>query len=216
MKNGKLFVLMTIVIGIVLSIGSISFAQELTDQQAQEIFASGQTSAPDRIMSAAPSAAGQMAVAVAPTALVAGTASWANGYSGGCGGAEFLDSIPAGTNEVIGVIVRSGSYVDSLQMAVRLTNGNVKLLNKHGGNGGAQSIFFLNSGEYITSMWGRYGSYVDSIQFGTSAGRSSPKYGGNGGCANFYYRAPAGYEIAGFYGRSGAYIDAIGVVLKKH
>ncbi len=216
MRNGKLFVLITMVIGIAILIGSISSAQEITDQQAQDLFAQGQTTAPNKLTSAALSPAVPMTAAIEPMALVVGAGSWANGYSGGCGGAEFQDSIPANTKEVAGVIVRSGAYVDSLQMAVRLTTGNIKLLNKHGGNGGAQSVFRLNNGEYITSMWGRYGSYVDSIQFGTSTGRSSPKYGGNGGCGNFYYSAPAGYEIAGFYGRSGAYIDAIGVVLKKH
>jgi hypothetical protein len=57
-----------------------------------------------------------------------------------------------------------------------------------------------------------YGQYVDSIRFHTNL-RVSPTYGGSGGGADYYYEAPPGWQIVGFYGRSGAYIDAVGVVL---
>jgi hypothetical protein len=38
--------------------------------------------------------------------------------------------------------------------------------------------------------------------------------GGPGGDADYTYEAPPGFEIAGFYGRSGEFVDAIGVVLR--
>lgn len=136
-----------------------------------------------------------------------------NGYSGGCGGKEFLDNPPSGMNGVDKVIIRSGRYVDSLQMVVKLDKGTYELA-RHGGSGGARSEFNLSEGEYITQISGSYGGKVDSILFGTNK-RTSKEYGGEGGCAHYSYEAPEGYEIVGFYGRSGSLIDAVGIVLSK-
>ena len=38
--------------------------------------------------------------------------------------------------------------------------------------------------------------------------------GGPGGTAEYTYEAPPGFEIVGFYGRSGDLVDAMGVVLR--
>jgi hypothetical protein len=60
---------------------------------------------------------------------------------------------------------------------------------------------------------GRYAAYVDSLQIITNR-RTSPKYGGNGGAQDFVLKAPPGERIVGFCGRSGGYIDAIGIVTR--
>lgn len=238
MKRVRSFVWLAIVIGIVMATSCVCLAQvdqstddqeelkalfgrdqpdqtteEMGDQSAQgqpveaQLFSARRGIKPAEIAEAA---------LPGPSLQIVGSGSWISGYSGGCGGREFQDTIPANAREAVGVIVRHGAYIDSLQMGIEKTDGTIVLLPQHGGNGGRQDIFFLATGEYITEIWGKYGSFVDSIQFRTSTGRTSPRYGGTGGCANYRYNAPPGYEIAGFYGRSGAYIDAIGVVLKRH
>ena len=113
-----------------------------------------------------------------------------------------------------GVQVSSGSFVYSLQMVLQLPGGQITYMDKHGGDGGNAATFSLRDGEYINAISGSYGQYVDSIRFHTNL-RVSPTYGGNGGDADYYYAAPPGWQIVGLYGRSGAYIDAVGVVLAE-
>jgi hypothetical protein len=157
------------------------------------------------------------AIMIAIAALALGTANAQDqitlGPSGGYGGSPFVDSVPSGAvpSEIL---IRSGTYVDTLQMVLQLPNGQIEYMDRHGGNGGDADSFDLRDGEYITAIGGRYGQYVDSIQFYTNM-RISTIYGGSGGDADYYYEAPPGWQIVGFYGRSGDYVDAIGVVLAK-
>lgn len=152
---------------------------------------------------------------IAMAVLVLGTTSAQDqinmGPSGGYGGSPFIDSIPSGA-VADSVQIRNGAYIDALQMNLRLLNGQIQEMDQHGGDGGTAETFSLNDDEHITAISGRYGQYVDSIRFHTNM-RVSPTYGGSGGDADYYYAAPPGWQIVGFYGRSGAYIDAIGIVL---
>jgi hypothetical protein len=156
-------------------------------------------------------------IMIAIAAIVMGTAGAQSqinlGPSGGYGGAPFVDSVSSGAR-VTEVQVRSGAYVDSLQMVLQLPDGQIAYMDKHGGDGGNAATFSLRDGEYINAISGRYGQYVDSIRFHTNL-RVSPTYGGSGGDADYYYAAPPGWQIVGLYGRSGAYIDAVGVVLAE-
>ena len=156
-------------------------------------------------------------IMIAIAAIVMGTANAQNqiklGPSGGYGGGGFLDSVPVGAGAAE-VQIRSGAYVDSLQMVIQLPNGQLEYLDKHGGDGGGANTFSMRDGEYIIGISGKYGDYVDSIRFRTNL-RTSPTYGGSGGGQAYNYQAPPGWQIVGFYGRSGAYIDAIGVLLGK-
>lgn len=157
------------------------------------------------------------AIILAVAALILGTVSAQSqinlGPSGGYGGAPFVDNVPYGA-AATEIQIRSGAYVEALQMVLQLPNGQINYMDQHGGNGGNADTFSLRNGEYITAISGRYGQYVDSIQFHTNL-RVSPTYGGSGGDADYYYEAPSGWQIVGFNGRSGAYIDAVGVVLAQ-
>jgi hypothetical protein len=131
------------------------------------------------------------------------------GPSGGKGGAVFDE--PAGfaeaqVNNIAELRVRSGAYIDSIQVVYITPRQSVQ----HGGNGGTLSVFRLEPDEYITVLGGKYGDYVDSLYIQTSKGRNQ-RWGGSGGNAQFIYRAPKGSWIGGFLGRSGNYLDAIGV-----
>ena len=73
--------------------------------------------------------------------------------------------------------VRSGSYVDRIEL--HFSDDSVV---ECGGRGGTwNEPFTLQPGESIVNLKVRQGDALDSIQFLTSRGRESPKYGGDGG-----------------------------------
>ena len=64
----------------------------------------------------------------------------------------------------------------------------------------------------MTEIHGRSGTFVDSLVIITSTGHTY-SFGGGGG-PTFRYVVPPNRSITGFCGRSGIYIDAIGVVIR--
>lgn len=127
---------------------------------------------------------------------------------GGSGGGTFVDK-PPGSAQVIGLYISYGGLVDSLKIVYDTAD-----LPKHGGMGPNETTIIFEPGEYITAIYGSSGAYLDSLTIETSLGRRFGPFGGPGGSA-FEERAPAGYEIVGFLGRAGVYIDAIGIVIRE-
>lgn len=137
------------------------------------------------------------------------------GPSGGVGGGAFSDArLPANFARVSEVRIRHGAWIDGVQVLHQLTSGKVKSQPLHGGGGGRLARFALRKNEYITAVRGRYGKYVDSIVLRTSSGRVFST-GGKGGNVDYAYAAPPGYQIVGFHGRSGSFLDSIGVVIRR-
>jgi hypothetical protein len=135
------------------------------------------------------------------------------GPSGGYGGGAFTDpELLLRQATVVGVAVRSGVYVDGIQLIYRTPDGRIRRLPWHGGRGGSYREFWLRPGEVLTGISGRSGAFVDSLRFETSFGRRSPTYGGRSGSTTYRFGVPQGYEISGFFGRSGVYIDALGIL----
>lgn len=130
--------------------------------------------------------------------------------TGGQGGFPFTDTeIPSGSR-IAEVHIFSGKYIDAVQIAYRLPNGRVLMGPKHGGQGGQQNIFRIDSDEYITGLSGRYGNFIDSLQIHTNK-RTSPFLGGSGGNREYRINVPAGNQAVGFTGRAAEYLDAIGL-----
>jgi Jacalin-like lectin domain len=136
------------------------------------------------------------------------------GLSGGSGGREFSDDAIPSDSKVIEVQVRAGRLIDAVQITHESAGGARHPFPRHGGGGGELYVFTLDSNEYITGISGRYGSRVDSLRIHTNL-QTSPLYGGTGGFAEYHYEVPPGTEIVGFYGRSGAVMDAIGVLYRS-
>jgi Jacalin-like lectin domain len=130
--------------------------------------------------------------------------------AGGSGGHSFLDPEPEPGTRVVEAQVRSGEYVDSVQLVYMLRDGRTITGPKHGGEGGALSVFHLDADEYLVGISGHTGSYIDSIQFLTNK-RTSPLFGGHGGGRDFHIDVPANAQVTGFTGRAGEYLDAIGL-----
>ena len=135
------------------------------------------------------------------------------GPSGGVGGHPYDDSPPYENARVSELRVWSGSCVDAMQLVLDIDGENCEYI-KHGGNGGNLGIIRLTYDEHITEVYGRYGSYVDSLSLRTNKGQIR-RFGGQGGHSEFIFTAPQGYCIIGFWGRAGHILDALGVHLAK-
>ena len=135
----------------------------------------------------------------------------ATNIAGGRGGSQFADTGISYDARVSEVHIYSGAAVDSVQMLYTYSDGRTQFSTRHGGSGGQQNIFRLDSDEYIVGLSGRYGDYLDSIRIHTNK-RTSPLYGGSGGNLDYRVDVASGNYAVGFTGRSGNYIDAIGLL----
>ncbi|MBM4459956.1 MAG: jacalin-like lectin domain protein [Chloroflexi bacterium] len=132
------------------------------------------------------------------------------GPSGGISGSDFDDTLLAAGKRIVKVTIGHGTWVDAVQ--VSWSDGSSSL--KHSGDGGSTDTISFAADEYLTGITGKYGAKVDSIRFITNKTTYGPD-GGPGGDVEYHYNAgPAAPElrIAGFLGRCGRYVDAIGCV----
>jgi hypothetical protein len=136
------------------------------------------------------------------------------GTSGGKGGSEFVDKhLPKGAR-VIGVKIRSGDWIDAVELLYKTADGKVESLGKHGGDGGEEDTFMLEEGEHITGITGKSGTYVMSLTIITNK-RKSKTYGLGEGDVQYHYEVPHSDEIIGFFGRAADYVDQIGIWVRK-
>lgn len=123
---------------------------------------------------------------------------------GGPGGSPFSDDLTQSCR--IGTVnIRSGTYVDAIEVIYVKPGGATYSGGKHGGGGGSPHSFNLAANENIVRVDVRSGTYIDQLKFTTNLGNVYGPYGGNGGSAS----AVTG-QIGGILGRSGTYLDNIG------
>ncbi|MEU5261641.1 jacalin-like lectin [Amycolatopsis sp. NPDC021455] len=120
-----------------------------------------------------------------------------------------VDAVPAGAR-VRTWSLRAGNRVD--QVGVTLENGTTLA---HGGSGGTASSLTMGSGEYVTTATLCQGKYnnttrIFSARFTTNLGRVLAGGSTTSDCVT--RTAPAGWQIAGFHGRSGDELDKAGFV----
>lgn len=133
---------------------------------------------------------------------------------GGPHGSAFTDvaSVPL-AQRVTKVSLRAGSRVD--QVGLTFAGGTTYT---HGGNGGTAQELTLAAGEYLKSVTlhsaQRDGhTRIFYTGFATNTGRTLS--GGSQTSSSVTYTAPAGWQIAGFHGRSGDEIDSLGVIFTR-
>jgi hypothetical protein len=129
--------------------------------------------------------------------------------AGGRGGTPFTDGVVSGAF-ISEVHIYSGDYVDAILIQYILPDGRKALGPLHGGSGGRQNIFRLDSDEYIVGLSIKYGEHIDSIRIETNK-HTSPMYGGRGGSRSSRVDVPSGNQAIGFTGRSGEFLDSIGL-----
>lgn len=108
------------------------------------------------------------------------------------------------------LVMRSGERVDRVEAV--LSNSYIL---SHGGAGGTEQSLTLAANEYLSSVQVCSGQYANHTRifyakFTTSSGRSLSGGSTTADCRT--YSAPAGYQIAGFHGRSGEELDKLGAV----
>jgi hypothetical protein len=134
--------------------------------------------------------------------------------SGGKGGKPFHETIPSSAVQVVGVNVWGGKFIDAIQFIWKNAQGERIEGEKWGGGGGTQCIQLeLKDDQYIKSITGKYGRNIDKLVIERSDG-SKATCGGGGGQTAFEFIAPEGKAIWGVFGRSGNFLDAIGVLYK--
>eukprot|EP01018_Ginkgo_biloba_P008828 Gb_17001 [translate_table: standard] len=141
------------------------------------------------------------------------------GAWGGKGGNPWDDGVYSGIRQIV---LGYGAAIDYIHIQYD-RNGHSVWSGRHGGSGGAkkETIQFQFPDEFLTTISGHYGCFsnsspvaVRSLTFHTNRGKYGP-YGVENGTP---FSSPStGLKILGFHGRSGWYLDAIGVqlVMKK-
>jgi hypothetical protein len=126
---------------------------------------------------------------------------------GGVGGGAYSIWPTRAGSRIYAIAVRSGAYVDGITVWYLDANGSIYAYGA-GGTGGSYYISYFSTGEYIYAAGGRSGSYLDHLYIWTN--KKSLSFGGYGG-SYFQYVTPSSYyQILGFFGGSGIYIDRIG------
>lgn len=120
-----------------------------------------------------------------------------------------LPAIPAHAQATT-ISLRSGSRVD--QVGLTLSDGTTVT---HGGTGGTAASLTLGSGEYVTGSELCEGQHngdtrIFFAQFTTNLGRTLAGGTRTSDCTT--KTAPAGWQVAGFFGRSGDEVDKLGVI----
>lgn len=84
---------------------------------------------------------------------------------------------------------------------------------RHGGGGGTMHTYALDVDEFIDEIVIGYDSYVNMLQVNTN--KKSLWYGTWSGriC---HFSLPAGFAVAGLFGSSGTYLDALGIAALPH
>lgn len=135
----------------------------------------------------------------------------ASDFFGGPHGTAYndADNLPTAVSPRT-LTLRGGSRLD----AVALTHDGGTTLS-HGGTGGTATSLTLASGEHLTSVKLTQGqkdgrTRIFSAAFGTDKGRTLTS--GTATSDTKTFRAPSGWQIVGFTGRSGDEIDKLGVL----
>ncbi|MDP4502601.1 jacalin-like lectin [Nonomuraea turcica] len=128
---------------------------------------------------------------------------------GGPHGTYFTDVVPARARAIV-LSLQAGSRVDRIGLTQQ--DGTVLA---HGGTGGTARTLALGADEYASSLYLCRGvrnehTRIFYARFTTNLGRTLAGGSTTSDCTTF--AAPAGWQIAGFHGRSGAELDKVGVI----
>ena len=130
------------------------------------------------------------------------------GPYGGDGGSAFADDFNAhGGVHYIGGAGSGGSWFGTSTLRALKFTYHDGFTSYHGDSGAMSTLttWEVPAGEHITSIVVGHGTLVDSVQFATSTGRHSPKWGGDGGAT----KTCSGASLTEVSGRGAAKIDQL-------
>ncbi|XP_019259608.1 PREDICTED: uncharacterized protein LOC109237713 isoform X3 [Nicotiana attenuata] len=137
---------------------------------------------------------------------------------GGTGGSQWNYMLKSPIREIL---IAHGDCIDSIIFRTVTEQGTIIESTKFGGDGGRRDKVVIEATplEYLTDIKGTIGLccghlVIKSLCFITNAKNYGP-FGCEDGGTPFSLVMEEGVAIVGFHGRSGLYLDAIGVYLKK-
>lgn len=135
------------------------------------------------------------------------------GPCGGTGGGPF--ETPPSELAISEIQVFAGDRIDAIELI--WINGTSSP--KFGGPGGGENQFVIAAGDYLAAIEGSVEFFdnsvrVSSLQLFPKKGNPSPVYGKKA-AAEFRFQPIPGYQITGFFGRCGATIDALGIIVES-
>ncbi|KAL3664383.1 hypothetical protein V7S43_010706 [Phytophthora oleae] len=184
--------------------GSASTSTEVSAAEPETTSAAGSASVE--------STAGSAAVTEAPGLSVKDSIQLSESF-GGPHGTAFSDKNFVNSGQTVSQIsIYAGKRFDGVSLEISAPK---TVTFTHGGTGGDRTVLKLGEGEYITSMevhWGKKDgrTRLFYVNFLTSAGNSLS--GGSMTADKNTVTAPEGFQLAGFFGKSGKEIDALGAI----
>ncbi len=124
----------------------------------------------------------------------------------GPGGSPFYIWPTEYDSKIYAIAIRSGNLVDAIAVWYKDSFGQV-YFGGAGGYGGDVYVQYFEPNEYIHTISGKCGLFLDRLEIHTN--EKSFGYGGHGG-SYFNYHVPEIYQFLGFYGAAGQHIDRIG------
>lgn len=132
------------------------------------------------------------------------------GPVGGDGGGAYSLTPDHPDDRISSVNCRSGAFVDRLIVTFVRSNGQHYTKETGGNGGGLGAALDIPRDDAIAEVSGRSGSFVDFLEIRTRRGRVQ-RWGGPGGLP-YTFLVPGGNNVlVGFWGRSGAFVDGLGV-----
>ncbi|RJP54262.1 MAG: hypothetical protein C4583_03130 [Anaerolineaceae bacterium] len=146
-----------------------------------------------------------------------------NGGGGTEGSNAWETSCPKGYLAT-GLIGASGVYIDSAGLQCNRLEpsgvaGTAAIADARGGTGGNKFSLPCPTNQFLVTVMGRSGIYVDQISaycetIDLSQFFQSDPVGGEGGSA-FIAKCPIGYAVTGLYGKSGNWLDSLNIICNK-
>jgi len=152
------------------------------------------------------------------TAANAATDLHKSSLEGGCQGELKEGKYLPRDAQVRSIQVRSSWVVEAIRFNYVLNGRSGSLIWGPDGSNWSRPVL-LPVGTKLKAISGRYGMYLDAIRFHFTNGHTSAEFGGGGGDIEFKIPIPEKNgkpigDIVGFHGRWGAWIDAIGLVIR--
>ncbi|KAF6998551.1 hypothetical protein CFC21_014666 [Triticum aestivum] len=136
---------------------------------------------------------------------------------GGSGGSD--KDIVEAPRRLESITVSSGSIIDSIKFSYVDQAGQKHTSGPWGGSGGNPNTIVLGASEFVKEVSGTYGIYdadqhniIMSLKFITNVKAYGPFGEANG--TPFTIPVENNSSIVGFFGRSGIYLDALGVYVR--
>ncbi|KAM3372369.1 hypothetical protein ACQJBY_019316 [Aegilops geniculata] len=133
---------------------------------------------------------------------------------GGNGGSD--KDIVEAPRRLESITVSSGTIIDSIKFSYVDQAGQKRTVGPWGGSGGKQNTFILGTSEFVKEVSGTFGLYgrdnhniITSLKFVTNVKTYGPFGQAKG--TTFTIPVQKNSSIVGFFGRSGIYLDALGV-----